>query len=153
MSDESLPVNPYQPPVEADRLSWPVDPLRFPAWGIVVCSFLPLVLSLVGIVIAIRLIYLYGEFPEPTDTIRKAIREAYDMLLFSPLLMVFGLLGFLCARCLLARKWRWFVVSYCVLTLLPFSGWFLAPLGIITLMRLWQKDVWNSFLVHATPAA
>jgi hypothetical protein len=153
MSDESLPVNPYQPPLEADRASRPVDPLRFPAWGIVVCSFLPLVFSIVGIVTAIRLIDLYGEFPDQTDTIQKAIREAYDMLLFSRLFMVFGLLGFLCARCLLARRWRWFVVSYCVLTLLPFTGWFLAPLGIITLMRLRQKDVWNSFPAHPTTAA
>ena len=88
----------------------------------------------------VRVLYsVFFGLPEQAENLRAA-REANEMTMGSYWMAGLSLLALVSAICIFRLRFRWLVVSVIgIATRLP------APLAIIVLMRLWRKDVWNSF--------
>ena len=130
--------NPYHPPAEASELSErQSDPLRLPAIGCIGSGMLGVVLAICQFVFSLQFLRLAKQ----AESLR-AINEAHEMTMGSYGMAGLSLLALVSAVCIFRRRFRWLVIASGVVgivTCIP------APLAVIVLMRLWKKDVWNSF--------
>jgi hypothetical protein len=134
-------VNPYESPSAEAAPPKPNDPLAFPATGFFASSILAFLLGLhlLGEVFIVRrLAILSGRDPDVGSGMFGALGWAAWVITVS-------FMAFVCARCLQKRRWRWYVIAFSLFTFFPPTGFLMVPLGVLTLVRLRQKRVWNSF--------
>ena len=126
--------NPYQSPAEAS-LSAP-NPLRLPAFGCII-------LGVLAIVPSIFLLAEFGyrltvEYLSPHGIIKDDLDNATDGILG----VVFSVAAFVMAGCMFIRKHRWLIDLGALLGTLLIVP---APVTVLILMRMRQKEVWDSF--------
>jgi hypothetical protein len=138
--------NPYEPPPAEVAPAKPHDPLAFPAIGFSVCGVLALILGSSIFAAACFILWRFRDIPDSQDT-----AAAYRQFGTATWIVTLSLLNFLCSYCLVKRKWRWYVIGFSLFTFLPLTGFLMVPLGLLTLVRLRQKQVWNSFQTGSGP--
>ena len=130
--------NPYKSPAEAQEVAVAHgDALRWPAIGCVGSA-------LVGIAFASYQLAFYMSIIEIArrSASNQAIENANEMLYGSYVWAGLSILAIVAAVCMLARRGRWFVLTTSVVGVAVCIP---APLAIVVLMRVWRKDVWDSF--------
>jgi hypothetical protein len=131
--------NPYQTPIDAVESSKrEYDPLRFPAIGCLAGGLLGAIIGVAHLAFSIYLLRLMQQ-AENYEAVEQARKMAIQTWWFIGL----SLLAIVTAVCIFWRQARWLVILSSIVgvaTCLP------APLAVVVIMRLWRKDVWNSFL-------
>ncbi|MEX2174891.1 MAG: hypothetical protein WD872_11055 [Pirellulaceae bacterium] len=130
--------NPYKSPGETQSNDETAgDPLRGLAIASFIVSSLAIVASVVQVVASIVLLKMLADLDRP-----ELEREVTSGLLTAGLWFVFGVSGIIVARGMRQRRRRWLVIAWSIAAI---ASCLLSPLGALVLMRLWRKDVWNSF--------
>jgi hypothetical protein len=133
-------VNPYESPQESDEsIGNARSPLWLPAWGILTLSLLMLLANLLfwSLDGAIR-----------NDDYEQEAERYQDILLilWTSLTAMFGIVG---SIAMLRMKNRRLVVATAILACVPYigiaGGCLTAAFGLIALMRLRRKEVWDAF--------
>lgn len=132
-------VNPYESPRESDESNArPPGPLQLPAWGIIVLSSLVLVTVPISLIVEYEINRRYFDMPSPIEDV------VYGIWMF--LTAIVGLVGGLA---MLRMKNRRLVVATAILACVPYigiaGGCLTAAFGLIALMRLRRKEVWEAF--------
>lgn len=129
--------NPYQPPSEQGEVKSSPDPLRLPAIGCAVGAAVAFLWAMWMIYYFTRMLTYVDEEASP-----ELVRIAWEGIQSSSILFVLSPLALAAVWSMHARRNRWFILLSSVLGLLLC---FPAPLAAIILLRLRQKDVWESF--------
>jgi hypothetical protein len=134
-----MDINPYEPPrplIETTTIN--NDALKFPADA---CHFVSMLgLTIWGLVVlSLSLLAFFDPQFFKRDPIK--VKHILELIYFLGL----SILPLHISRCLRTRTNRWQIIAASLFSLTPFSGFILAPIGLLILTRILNKDVWNSF--------
>jgi hypothetical protein len=130
-------VNPYEAPqVASQGESRAASPLKLPAWGILVLSLLSLLTNVLA---------LSQEYQREAKWPRY-ILIVILLITWASLMDIFRIAG---SIAMLRMKNRRLVVATAILACVPYpgiaGGCLTAAFGLIALMRLRRKEVWDAF--------
>ena len=130
--------NPYESPQGSDPTSMTSgDPLRGPAFACLIVSILAICGSFLALGASLVFLKVLADLDRP-----ELQREVRDGFIAAAFWFAFGVSGVFVAVNMRKRRRRWLVIAWSVVAI---GTVMLSPLGIVLLMRLWRKDVWQCF--------
>ena len=133
--------DPYESPQVSEAASeTPVDPLRGPALACLIVSILAICGSILALGALLVVLKMLADLDRPE--VERLEREVRDGFIAAAFWFAFGVSGICVAVNMRKRRRRWLVIAWSIVAI---GSVMLSPLGIILLMRLWRKDVWQYF--------